>query len=1154
VFNVVDLWRRIHLRAGLRPRILLISILGTLPAIATLTWATVDITARTRQAGVTRALEIAHGLAQKQSDVFRSTRQALVSIAASENVRTATMPRCQAIFSSVLAQYGWLTNAWITDASGDLQCSSIGVRGLNRGGRPDFVDAMRMGTFSIGTYRTGSLTGRTVIPVSLPIRNAEGRIEGTMGASIDVAWIASLLADSGAPSDTLITIIDGKNYVVLFRNLDPGPYVGQRITDPSYIQALNEDRAPVTQGTDFEGRARIFAFAKVPESGVIISIGLPEAGILGAVSSFTQFWLAALLAGGAATCLFIWWGITRFVLRPINVIEVAAAQLARGNVITPSSITGAVGEIGSLGRQFNLMARSLHEREVSLQETNERLASAEKRLRNAVDSMQDGFLLWDADDRLAVVNKAARQLLPGNTFELGTCFVDAFRSPGDMVPALDGDTEEALTERQQRRAHRTGSLIEQKSADGRWLQISEQRTAEGGSINVVRDISKEKRVEAFHTIERHVLELITTNAPLESTLDALCLACADELVGGASTVMVAEPDGKHLRLLSGATLPADLRGAIPLLPVAEGVGACGTAAHRRERVVVADVSTDPLFAIGREQLLAHGLHACWSQPMIDAEGRVIGTFAAYFTTTRTPAKWEDEIITRFSRLAVVAIERTAAQQALRESGQRLDAIMEHTVDGLITIDQNGTVLSFSGPAEKIFGYRAAEVIGHNVSMLMPEPHHWAHDEFLDALKTGEAKLITTGREVVEQRKDGTTFPMDLAVGEIPTTSGSCQVVATVRDITQRVATEQQLRQAQKMEATGQLTGGIAHDFNNVLAIILGNLEMVVDDAKRAAFDTTAIETAIRATHKGADLTRRLLAFARRMPLKPEPVEVDRLILDMVRLFGRSLGETVAVETRLTTSGACAMVDRGQLESALLNLAVNARDAMPQGGRLLIETKTVDAQVCILVTDTGAGMTPEVLAQAYEPFFTTKPTGKGTGLGLSMVYGFVKQSGGQIAIDSVVGRGTTVAIHLPQAPASDRADQGAPAPQPARPARQNLLLVEDDPDVRTATARQLEILGYIVKPVADGMAALNLLTSPAPIDLVLTDMVLPGGLNGLDIGREARRLRPGLAVLCMSGYPQAPENAARLRAEGIELLAKPFTKAQLAAALATAAAA
>jgi signal transduction histidine kinase/ActR/RegA family two-component response regulator len=444
---------------------------------------------------------------------------------------------------------------------------------------------------------------------------------------------------------------------------------------------------------------------------------------------------------------------------------------------------------------------------------------------------------------------------------------------------------------------------------------------------------------------------------------------------------------------------------------------------------------------------------------------------------------------------------------------------------------------------------------------MPEPYRCRHDGFITAyLETRVPKIIGIGREVMGRRKDGTTFPMELAIGE-SRQGGSQTFVGIARDLTERREAEKQrdqLRQAQKMEAVGQLTGGLAHDFNNLLAIIIGNLDLLRelrhDDPVTDELVSDALESALR----GADLTRRLLAFSRRQPLRPEQLEINEVIGGIVKLLARTLGENISIELALAPNTWPVQIDRGQFEAAIANLATNARDAMPRGGALLIATRNdrlddTDAvhtdvatgdYVMVEISDSGEGMPPEIVGRIFEPFFTTKGQGKGTGLGLSMVFGFIKQSGGHITVYSEAGKGTTFRLYLPRlAQSSPSSDERLDTPA-TRGGNETILVVEDNASLRRIVLRQLTEAGYHVLDAPDAQAAMAILQGPGSIDMLLTDVVMPGDMDGRELAQAAVVLRSTLKVLLTSGFPEVRGGGSGPRPPGSRLLIKPYRKDEL----------
>jgi len=505
---------------------------------------------------------------------------------------------------------------------------------------------------------------------------------------------------------------------------------------------------------------------------------------------------------------------------------------------------------------------------------------------------------------------------------------------------------------------------------------------------------------------------------------------------------------------------------------------------------------------------------------------------------------------------------------LEETERRFRLLVEGVTDyAIFMLDPGGHVANWNPGAERIKGYSREDILGRHFSTF-----YTPEDRAANVPKMALARAAETGKVEMEGwrvRKDGTRFWASVLINAIRDSQGQLLGFAKVtRDLTERRIAEERARQTQKMEGIGQLTGGVAHDFNNLLTIIIGNLETLqrnvggaevnLDRARRSA------ENALHGARRAASLTQRLLAFSRQQPLDPKPVDLGRLLNGMTDLLRRTLGEQVVIETVLAAGLWQAYVDPNQLELAVINLAVNARDAMPDGGKLTLETANVyldekyaaeqaevvpGQYVMIAVTDTGCGMSPEVKAKAFDPFFTTKDIGQGTGLGLSQVYGFAKQSGGHVKIYSETGEGTTVKIYMPRVLSSDQPSQESDGKQVRlTTGSETILVVEDDSDVRAYSCETLSELGYTVLAAKTGREGLRVLRDNPHVRLLFTDVGLPGGMNGRQLADEARKRHPQLKVLFTTGYARnAIVHNARLD-PGVELITKPFTQAALAGKL------
>ncbi len=471
------------------------------------------------------------------------------------------------------------------------------------------------------------------------------------------------------------------------------------------------------------------------------------------------------------------------------------------------------------------------------------------------------------------------------------------------------------------------------------------------------------------------------------------------------------------------------------------------------------------------------------------------------------------------------------REQMDEIRSRLAAIVESSEDAIVGKDLEGIVTSWNRGAEKLFGYAAAEIVGKSIRVLIPGERSREEDDILKKLQQGET---VEHFETERLRKDGRVVPVSLTISPIRDAAGTVVGASKIaRDITNAKKMQRQLRQSEKMEAIGQLTGGIAHDFNNLLGIIIGNLDLLERALGHGENALKRVRAAQKAAVRGADLTRRLLAFSRSEDLSPQPTRVDECVRSTAELATRVLGPDILLKTECAPSVPPVLVDQARLENALLNLIVNARDAMPSGGRLNLSTRLSNLEAtysgvragdlkpgvyaCVSVSDTGTGMSPEILERAFDPFFTTKPAGKGSGLGLAMVYGFARQSGGTARIYSEVGLGTTVSIYLPLVADEQRAVSDEPM-QATAMERAKVLVVDDEDDLLEIAIAYLRDMGHVALKANNAAIALDLAAREADLDLVITDILMPGGMNGVQLAQKLREQSPGIKIIYSSGFP------------------------------------
>jgi PAS domain S-box-containing protein len=531
---------------------------------------------------------------------------------------------------------------------------------------------------------------------------------------------------------------------------------------------------------------------------------------------------------------------------------------------------------------------------------------------------------------------------------------------------------------------------------------------------------------------------------------------------------------------------------------------------------------------------------------------------------------QDQLI-GFAKVTRDITERQLAHDELLQSERRYRQLIDAVVDyAIFQLDPAGNVTTWNPGAQRIKGYAPSEIIGRHFSLF-----YTPEDLQLDVPKRALSEAAEHGRFEAEgwrKRKDGSRFWASVVIDRITDEAGNLVGFAKVtRDVTERKKAQDELKHvqeqllaSQKLEAVGQLSGGIAHDFNNLLMIVLGNIETAERNIRHVEGNVNlqrALANAKRGAQRAAALTSRLLAFSRRQALDPTPINLNNFLNGLQEFLQRTLGERIDIQTVGSAGLWQIEADVNHLESAIINLGINARDAMPDGGKLTVEAVNVSADedycrmnpelspgqyVIVCVTDTGTGMTADVLNHAFEPFFTTKEPGQGTGLGLSQVYGFVKQSGGHVKIYSEVGQGSSIRMYFPRYCGAARpADSEVQDIFPEGDKVETILVVEDDADLRAYVSDVLRDLNYRVFSASSAQAALTILLQEEPkVDLVLTDVVMPG-INGRELARRAQEIRPGLKILYMTGYSRnAVVHQGRLD-EGVELLEKPISQAKLA---------
>lgn len=651
-----------------------------------------------------------------------------------------------------------------------------------------------------------------------------------------------------------------------------------------------------------------------------------------------------------------------------------------------------------------------------------------------------------------------------------------------------------------------------------------------GAVIMHLDVTERKQGERIQAWEAAVLEAVSSGMALSELLEHIVHGVEEIIPGMIASILLVDPDGIHLRHGAAPGLPDEYNRILDGIAAGPAVGSCGTAVHRRERVIVSDIETDPLWADYLELARHFDLKACWSIPVIGSAGNVLATFALYCRNPRVPRDSDLKLIDRTAHVVQIALERHHQQTELRASEERFQLLSRATNDAIWDWNIVTNDLWWSDGFEAQFGYRRDDVhpeIDSWLNRIHPEDRERILSDVRRAIDDGKADWSGAYRY---RRKDGSYAEVLDRGHVIRDDSGKpIRMIGGMTDQTERRSLEAQLLQSQKMEAIGQMAGGIAHDFNNLLTIILGYAEVLLSTTPPGSPGASMLAGIQDAGERAANLTLQLLAFSRKQILAPRLLNLNTVVRDAERMLSRLIGEDIEIVTDLRPTLSQIRIDPGQLQQVIINLAVNARDAMPTGGRLAIATSEVEIAepqtalldcrpgryVALTIADTGTGMTPEIQGRIFEPFFTTKGHGKGTGLGLPTVFGIVKQSDGAIEVASQIGAGTSFRILFPAVPEQLPA---SPSVHPeARSGSETILVVEDEPNVRQIARVALQTHGYRVLDAAGTREALRLIESAkSPIDLVITDVVMPE-MSGRELADQLRSAHPAIRVLFMSGY-------------------------------------
>lgn len=1116
--------------SGLRGRMLLLVLAAMLPALGLIFHTALEQRNDAITEVQTHVREIAVLTASEESALIAGFRQLLMVLVRQPTFRTGSPDEFRRIGGELIRDDPRVHNIARIDLSGNIVASVLPFTPpVSVADRPYFRHALATGGFSVGDYQIGRISGKSTINFSYPVRDVRGKIVSVIYTALDLDWLNRGQAEKTGhvPPGATLSRID-RNGVVFAQYPETHGWRGAKFPVPEVLRSLQQHRSEAIEARGPDGIPRLYVFSPIERpagSGTAyVLLGVPRDLLFEKGNHLLRVHLAGLAFVTLLGMLSAWFGADTAFLHPLRSLLDATRRFGAGDLAARSGLPPSEGEVGLLAAAFDRMAESIESRESARRRDEARLATATAQLRAIYDASPDMIFVHaedgnviDANDRVVETlgctsDRFIGQMMPD--FMGGGYLVDGAM---DLIrETLAGGTPEF--EWASRRAD--GSDFPTEVRLRRFERVGDDGVSQPCVLASIRDISERKRQEAARREAEQLYRTLVETLP-----DAVTVT------GIEGDIEYASPRALEIY---GAKSPSDAIGT-SFLRWIDPADHAKAIANLRNVMAGAASPNDNEYRLLRFDG-THIVGAINARPLRDAEGRVKGMIATTRDTT----------------------DRKRQEEALHRSNALFQALIDASPLAIATLSPEGEIRSWNPAAERISGWLAKDAIGRKLP-INPETDD---PQSLAIMRRILSEEKVTGMELPRPRADGTLSVVNFSSALLRDSAGAVEGVLLLgEDITarkeaeaQRETLEAQLRQSQKMEAVGQLAGGIAHDFNNLMTVILGQ----VDRIRKRWHEPDLldwIDDIGKAGERAAMLTRQLLAFSRRQLLQPKVVDLNGVLDDMRSILGRLIGENYPLDLRTDPALWPVLADPTQIGQVVVNLVVNARDALPDGGEIRITTKNIPANghgraggtalpagdcVLLSVHDGGMGMNPATKARLFEPFFTTKEIGKGTGLGLSTVYGIILQSGGTIEIESAPGAGTTVDIYLPrskdQAAASTRDDAVREPPR----GHATLLLVEDADHVRGMVRELLEEYGYAVLEARHGAEALVVAAAQdGPIDLLLTDMVMPE-LGGRQLAEALRAARPGIRVLFMSGYAEDARLRSNESARDFFFLQKPFS--------------
>ncbi|MBP2673738.1 MAG: domain S-box [Deltaproteobacteria bacterium] len=1162
--------RRI-LPSSIRSKLILLGFLASLPIVLLFllnSWfqRRAEVENETQRMGNILNFAVLH-----EEEAIRGTRHLMAAIAETPQVRMEGKP-CGEFLARVMEHSPDYLNFGVARPDGQVVCSAVPMKDpLYMNDLEHFQSALWGRSFAMGRHIVGRIVGKHIVPFAYPVFDERGRVSSILFASLDLSVVKKFEGeiDAQTPKDSIYLKIDNEGAVLTSYPKSVLFPVGSRM-EPALLEKIKSGKSGTFRNAGADGIDRHFLFSRIEgqfpgQEGYAI-LGIPLGPMYAESYRLLAANLAILSLVGAAFFAIIWYLGDALIARPVRALTDASKRLAAGDLESRAGLQAVSGEVGQLGAAFDEMASEIQRGHAESRRMQEALREAATAAEN--ERARSEAIIAGIGDGINIVDRNYR-ILYQNQVQIDRVGHHIGESCYKAYHGRDGVCDDCVVARAfvTGKIH-TGEVAEERGGKPSFVEVtaSPLRDASGeivAGIEVVRNITERKETEhqiskslkmlsALHRVDLNILR----GADLDETLGVICDATV-RMGYRMCWIGLAMPDHSvRVAVVRGAGKQIVEKMDIRWDDSPKGRSAFGSVIRTGRTFVCRDLLGETQFALWRETYLECGLRSLAALPLKSDDGTVVGALIVYGDRVDgfSPADISD--LETFAQQSAVAVLSAKWIEGIREANRRLTFHIDKMPLGYIVWDMEFRVAGWNPAAERIFGWTAGEATGRKAAgFLVPEEEMPAIESVWRRLLDGEATHSTNGN----LHKDGRKLMCEWFNNPLQDASGKITgVLSMVHDVTDKVLLERQLQTAQRMEAVGTLAGGVAHDFNNALTGIFGFGEMLRPYVKGDETAVSYLNEMVRSAERAATLTRQLLAYSRRQTISPSNLSLNAVVRDLVKLVSKVAGEGIDIRMDLAADLPAVFADPGQIEQVVMNLVLNARDAMPGGGRLTIATSVADLDeeyvryhphmnvgsfVVLSISDTGVGMDAKTQERVFEPFFTTKGPSKGTGLGLAMVYGIVKQHNGFIHLYSEPGQGATFKIYLPSVQGPP--DRVLPATtRELRGGTETVLVAEDDDQVRALVEDTLKNLGYTVLSSRNGREAVELfLRNREAVAIAVLDVAMPV-MGGKEAYEEIHKASPGLKAVFMSGYAADGAHESFLLYTGAPFLPKPFGPAEL----------